>query len=92
MKRGSGVKQKKTVWDHARTAVNLWILAMLLCIVSKFFEGTLLQWLLILLGVSIAAGAVVYRFRKFRCPHCGSHMASGKGRFERCPDCGGNLL
>jgi len=92
MKRSTPVKHKKTVWDHARTAVHLWILAMLLCIVSKFFEGTLLQWLLILCGVAIAAGAVVYRFQKFRCPHCGSHMTAGKGRFDRCPDCGGKLL
>jgi len=86
------MKQKKSVWDHADTALKLWVLAMLLCIVSKFFEGTPVQWLLILSGVVIAVAAVVYRFQKVRCPHCASHMTATKGKPKRCPDCGGKLL
>lgn len=92
MKRGSYKKQKKSVWDHADAAAKLWIAAMLLCIVSKLFEGTFVQWLLILSGVAVAAVAVVYRFQKVRCPHCGSHMTAAKGKPKRCPDCGGKLI
>ena len=92
MKRISSVNRKKSVWDHADTAVKLWIAAMLLCIVSKFFEGTILQWLLILSGAAVAVVAVVYRFRKVRCPHCASHMTAAKGKPSRCPDCGGKLV
>lgn len=92
MKRKTYRKQKKSVWNHADTARNLWIAAMLLCIVSKLFKGTFLQWFLILSGVAVAAMAVVYRFQKVRCPHCGSHMTAAKGKPKRCPDCGGKLM
>ena len=85
------MKPEKSLHDHYIATQNLLFTGLVIMLSAILFQNTNFFWILWVLGLLIMVSSILYAFKHYKCPHCGTKLDPRRKVPNFCPNCGKEL-